>query len=360
LDGYHYMSFLITQFFSNVTTTRRHAKRYLMSNSKFKTSRFGRLQSLAGLATRTAGSAFGEAIKGIAGGKDVLLQKVHEQTAQRLLETLGEMKGLPMKLGQMLSYMDGVIPIEHQHIYRNVLSRLQVKSQPMPWEIMQKEIEVSLGGELSQFFAEINSAPIAAASIGQVYQAHTRDGVEVAVKVQYPNIANAIDADSRNIESVLKVLRRAIPNLDTTRLTQDFLSRLNEETDYYIEAEHQEEFRTLWKNDPRVVIPGVVKEFTRRNILVTELMVGKPLSEFQKLATQVQKNKAGEILYWFTVRSILSHGMFNADPHPGNFLFLDDDRVVFFGFWLRTTLFFKRSKPSAPYDCLDIRRHHRR
>lgn len=295
-------------------------------------SRLERLAKLGGLAVRVAGGAATAVAAQISAGRDAAFAKLHEETAAKLLDALGDMKGLPMKLGQILSFMDGVIPAEVQPVYRKALEKLQVNSKPVPWVTMHAELVQALGGPLTQFFTAFDEEPIAAASIGQVYAATLPDGRRVAVKVQYPGIRAAMDSDLKNITVIFSTLARAIPKLDVGKFANDYLARIKDECDYQREAAAQTEFRRLWAGDSQVVIPAVVPELTRRNVLVTELHYGQTFRQLADSGDQIEKNRAGETMFRFAFHSIELHGLFNADPHPGNYLFQGAGRVVFLDF----------------------------
>ncbi len=253
---------------------------------------------------------------------------LHRKTAERLVETFGKMKGLPMKVGQILSFMDGVIPVEYQEVYRKTLGTLQVRAAPYSWEQMKITFEEEFGASPDSIFARFDHNPIAAASIGQVYRAQLKDGREVAVKVQYPEIAEALSSDLKNVEVIVKALRAVMPKMDNEQFSQDFLTRFREELDYVREAESQSLFLKRWKGDSRIVIPAPVDDLCRRRVLVTEFQSGKSFAEIAAVSDAQTKSAYGETLFWFVCHSIFSYGLFNADPHPGNFLFQEGARVV--------------------------------
>ena len=293
-----------------------------MSESKgFRTGRLGRLASLGGMAARLAGGAVASGAKRVARGRDAALEELHQRTARQLLETLGGMKGLPMKVGQILSFMDGVVPPAYQGIYSQALSRLQAKGDPLPWDKIERVLTEELGQPPGEVFARIEREPIAAASIGQVYRAELPSGRAVAVKVQYPGIADAIRSDIRNVKTLVKTLQAALPHVDSDRMAHDFAQRIRDELDYSLEAQHQQAFADAWREDERVVVPEVVHELCTRRVLVTELIEGLSFAEFVQQGSPEERSEAGEVLFWFVFRSILQDGRFNADPHPGNYLF---------------------------------------
>lgn len=300
--------------------------------AEFRKSRLGRLATLGGLATRLGGNVVGAAARRVTAGRDKALEALHRRTAEQLFETMGEMKGLPMKVGQILSFMDGVIPAEYQPIYRDLLTRLQAQGQPLPTDQMLASLEAELGRAPDEVFAEFEPEPIASASIGQVYGARLSDGAEVAVKIQYPGIEAAVTSDLRNAKGIVTTLHAVIPNVQSHNMVRDFLDRIREECDYRLEAENQGRFAAAWRDDPRVLIPSVHLDLSTERVIVTDRVDGRSFGQMLETADPATKSAIGETMFWFVFRSILEHGMFNADPHPGNFLFPDDGRVAFIDF----------------------------
>lgn len=292
--------------------------------------RFRRAARLGGLAAQVASGTVSAVATGLSRGRKAAEQRFHEKTAQRLLATLGQMKGLPMKVGQIFSYMDGVMPPEYEGIYRELLARLQVKADPVPWTIMEPEIEAALGAPASEIFRSIDPEPIAAASIGQVYRGVWTDGRAVAIKIQYPGIGRALQSDLENAKSIVATMQRILPNIETRKMAEDMIGRFAEEVDYEHEGASQQEFARLWADDSRVVIPEVI--LARPRLLVSALARGESFAELAHAPDQRARDAAGEILFWFAFRSILGLGLFNADPHPGNYLFPEPGRVVFLDF----------------------------
>ncbi|MCA9715569.1 MAG: AarF/ABC1/UbiB kinase family protein [Myxococcales bacterium] len=241
------------------------------------------------------------------------------------------MKGLPMKVGQLLSFMDGVVPAQYQSIYGDLLSRLQVRVEPLPWDDVRAVLERELGRPVEDAFARVDPEPIAAASIGQVHRGALADGREVAIKIQYPGIAEAVRSDLKNAGAIVSTMS-AITPIENRQMAGDFLARVAEELDYRREAQNQEEFRRRWRGDPRVAIPAICGELSRERVLVSELMEGEPFAALVATPDPARRSAVGDVLFTFVFRSLLEHGIFNADPHPGNYLFGPGDRVVFLDF----------------------------
>lgn len=278
--------------------------------------------------------------------------RFHRDAARALFETLGRMKGLPMKAGQMLSYLDDYLPAEVRAAYREGLEALQTRAAPVRWSALRAVIEEDLGASVEELFAEIDPEPLAAASIGQVYRARLPDGRPVAVKVQYPGIAEAVRSDLENVQLLRNALALVLPSFEVERTLADIRDRVLEECDYGCERCNQEEFLAAWRGDPEVLVPELVPELCSERVLVSELVTGRTLQRVAAEASAEDRNRYGQILYRFVFRSLYLHGMFNADPHPGNYLFPADGRVAFLDFGC-----VQRFSPAAVRRFLRVRQH---
>ncbi len=256
------------------------------------------------------------------------------RTAEQVAAELGQMKGALMKLGQMASYLDDGIP----EPLRLALAQLQSNAPPMSVDLAVETIERELGGPLDRFFTDFDTEPIAAASIGQVHRAITRDrttGIEraVAVKVQYPGVAEAIVSDLRNADLLGSVLKQGFGGLDPTEMVDEIKLRVAEEVDYRLEAKNQQLFVDYYADHPFVEIPAVLHDLSTDRVLTTELAEGAPWAELLRQDAGT-RDRAGEVIFRFVFRSLYRLGAFNGDPHPGNYLFHDDGRVTFLDFGL--------------------------
>ena len=251
------------------------------------------------------------------------------QTAEDVAVTLGAMKGVLMKLGQMASYVDdGLAPA-----VRRTLSRLQDSVPPMSPELAAGVITEELGLPPQRAFARWDPEPIAAASIGQVHRAITHDGRAVAVKVQYPGIAESMAADLDNVALLRRMLKVTAPSQDVNALVAELRDRVLEELDYRREAENQRRFAAYYAGHPTIKVPAIVDELSMRRVVTSELSTG---ARFAELATwsQEERDLAGETIYRFVFRSLYEAHAFNGDPHPGNYLFHGDGRVTFLDYGL--------------------------
>ena len=273
------------------------------------------------------------------------------RTAEDVAATLGTMKGVLMKIGQMASYVDdGLAPP-----VRRTLSRLQDSVPPMSAELAAQVVAEELGGSPEQVFDTWDPEPIAAASIGQVHRAITKNGRAVAVKVQYPGIATTIAADLGNVGLMRSLLRVAAPSQDVNALIEELRQRIGEELDYLREADSQRMFAAYFDGHPTITVPKIVDELSTARVITSELATG---ARFAELAgwPQEEKDLAAETMYRFTFRSLYEMHAFNGDPHPGNYLFQPGGRVTFLDFGLVKLFTPEELKPlvhMVRYLCVD-------
>src|SRR4029077_18828468 len=221
------------------------------------------------------------------------------RSAEEVAEELGAMKGALMKIGQMASYLDAGMP----ETFRTTLARLQHDAPPMTPELAASVVAEELGEEPERVFARWDRLPFAAASIGQVHRAISRDGRAVAVKVQYPGIARTIEADLQNVTLLRRIAAVAFPGLDTRSLVDELRDRLREEVDYRLEAESQDLFASYYEGHPVIHVPHVVSELSTARVLTTELVAGARFDELLGWS-QHERDLAAETIDRFTFRSL--------------------------------------------------------
>ena len=295
-------------------------------------SRVSRGAALARLALRIGGRYVARSPRLIFASVERRKELRHDlafRSADEVVEELGAMKGVLMKLGQMASYIYEDMPLT----FRAAMSRLQHKAPPMTPGLAASVIEEELGATPDQVFAQWDDLPFAAASIGQVHRAITKDGRAVAVKVQYPGIARSITSDLRNVGLLRRVVGAAFPGLDTRSLVDELGERLREEVDYVREAESQEMFARYYDGHPFIRVPHVLPELSTSRVLTSELVSGSSFDELQSWP-QAEKDLAAETIHRFVFRSLYRLHAFNGDPHPGNYLFHRGGRVTFLDFGL--------------------------
>jgi predicted unusual protein kinase regulating ubiquinone biosynthesis (AarF/ABC1/UbiB family) len=274
-------------------------------------------------------------------GKDSprqLLDELHLATAQDLMETLGRLKGTSMKLGQLASFIDaGILPPDVRDTYQDVLGSLRDAAPPMKPQLVGEVFRHEFGAEPGEVFATFSTEPAAAASLGQVHLATTKDGREVAVKVQYPGIEDAIRSDLAVTTAVRPLLPLLAPGLDAADALEEMKARLLEECDYLLEAENMDTLADRYQDHPFVTVPRSLPELSTERILTMQRARGRPFAEVMELP-QAERDRVGEMLFRFYYGSLYRYGFTSADPHPGNYFLMDDGRMAFFDFGLACNL----------------------
>jgi predicted unusual protein kinase regulating ubiquinone biosynthesis (AarF/ABC1/UbiB family) len=237
-----------------------------------------------------------------------------------IADFLSHHKGALMKVGQMLSYVDLV---DLPPSARDLLESLQATSTPMSPEVIAEVVRSELGDIPHRVFARWTPRPFAAASIGQVHRARLHDGTPVAVKVQYPGVEAATRNDLRSASLLAAVLQPVSGEIDSRLVAKEIRTRLLEECDYLLEANNQQRFRAWYLDDPEISVPQVFAQVSSKRVLTTGLSSGRTWAEFAD-APQEEKDRAGLTIFRMVFTSIFRHHCFNADPHPGNYLFRDD------------------------------------
>lgn len=299
--------------------------------------RLRRTAPLAALSARTAGEAAVVGLRSKLTGGDKA--EFHIRTAERYAELLGRSKGALMKAGQILSFVSAApaVPEEFQPIYQTALRRLRDDAPPMAPELARAVLELELGQRTESAFAQFDWEPLAAASIGQVHAARLHDGRAVAVKVQYPGVADAIEADLKNSEllatffGLMFGLSSRKASFDLRGVAREMGVRITEELNYRLEAANQAEFANIYRGHPFIHVPEVIDELCTDRVLTQELVQGKSWSEALTCKQELRDSWA-EAIYRFVFGTNLRFCMFNADPHPGNYLFHDDGSVSFLDF----------------------------
>jgi predicted unusual protein kinase regulating ubiquinone biosynthesis (AarF/ABC1/UbiB family) len=299
--------------------------------------RLRRTVPLVGLTARTAGEAVVVGLRSKLTGADS--SEFHVRTAERYAELLGRSKGALMKAGQMLSFtsLGPAVGGEFQRTYQTALTRLRDDAPPMAPELARVVLERELNRSAESVFAEFDWKPLAAASIGQVHAGRLHDDREVAVKIQYPGVAAAIQADLKNTE-LLATFLKLITGLSARKVSfdiqgaaQEIGERITEELDYRLEAANQAEFAEIYREHPFIHIPEVIGELSTDRVLTQELVRGKSWSEALG-ADQKLRDSWAEAIHRFTYGSYHYFHMFNADPHPGNYILHDDGSVSILDF----------------------------
>ncbi|MHB8383124.1 MAG: ABC1 kinase family protein [Candidatus Binataceae bacterium] len=250
------------------------------------------------------------------------LLETHIKNAQRIVESSTHLRGAFMKLIQMLSMRQDLLPGEAL----DVLKATQSSVPPMNYATIADQIRREIGKRPDQLFARFDQTAFAAASLGQVHRAITRDGREVAVKVQYPGVEATVEQDLGNLKMLLMTLQaigRDVmrQKIDCNAVYKELEERLREELDYVREARNMTEFGRLLADDPDIMIPSVVKELSARRVLTMTYLDGYPLADVMgpevDLDLRAWVARKAHAMVW---RQILEFGVLHTDFHPGNYV----------------------------------------
>ncbi len=240
---------------------------------------------------------------------------------------LSYLKGPAAKVGQMASYVTHLVPLP----IRDSLARLQSTSYPLSNELVTSLVEKSLGRPLDSMFSHWEKMPIAVATMSQVHLARLITGESVVVKVLHPDTRKVTHGDLETLRIIFPLLGKGIGISNSLEIMQELFDLFIQECDLRREAVHQEIFHRLYANDPHVIIPKIYWQCTSNDVLTMEYVSGVSYQQFKAAAGQKAKNRVGEIILETISTAICRYGIFNADPHPGNYLFLDN-KVCFLDF----------------------------
>lgn len=236
--------------------------------------------------------------------------------------TLGHLKGGAQKAGQLVSTLDSLLP---QDSWREAMTSLQESAEPVGMAAMAPVIAAELGDDWRSTLADFSDEPVAAASLGQVYRATLRDGRHVAVKVQYPGVAQAVAADLTGLAWALRLAALVSPGMAAAPVAAELRQRITGELDYRAEASAQRAFVAAFDSDPDIVVPAV--RYAGERILVTDWLAGEPLATFAETADQSSRDQIGTRFQRFALSGPARAGYLHADPHPGNFRVMADGRL---------------------------------
>ena len=292
-----------------------------------------RWRKMAGMTTRVATRYAGHQLKKpflSDTAKAEAERRLHSRNGEQIAETLGELKGAVMKIGQLAGQVADVLPAE----LADTLRVLQREAPPMPFSAIEDQITAEFGKPTAELFAHFNKEAFAAASIGQVHRATLHDGREVIVKVQYPGVAESVDSDMRQLKRAIRVgrlvrLRKEV--LDG--LFAEIRARILEELDYERELTTLSEFRAFFASYPFIVMPEPIAELSSARVLTLSYEEGDHLNELgDKNYDQATRNQIAETLFRFFSAQLFELGAVHADPHAGNFAYRSDGTVVMYDF----------------------------
>ena len=301
--------------------------------------RFRRFTALSTLQAKIAAAYLFHWLRGwftSADEQQRLLAETHWRTALRLLDSMTYLRGAAMKVGQTLANFPDIAPRE----IVETLERLHYDVPPMHWSLLREMVRNELGDDPESIFAEFDKRAFAAASLGQVHRARLKTGEEVAIKIQYPGIARTIREDFRNLQPFLLPARLTKDWENTKDQFEDLRMRLEQETDYELEASNLEKARPLFREDDGIIVPRVYTPFSTPRVLTMERLGGLHIDSFlARDPAQEERNDFARKLWRAWYRLMYAGRMYYADFHPGNFLFLDDGRlgVIDFGYVTQIT-----------------------
>ena len=291
----------------------------MAEDGKLPTGRIVRLARLAAAGARS-------------GGGMLLSRDGAARAASEAADMLGHMRGLAAKAGQMASYVDGMVPEEFRPAFEKGMAKLRAAAPSSSPEQIRAVVEEELEAPIDRLFEEWEEEPFASASIGQVHRAVLPDGREVAVKVQHPGIQKAVNDDLANASTVESLVRHfGAGKLGSKDALSVIRERFLEELDYEREAESQRWFARFHEGDDHIRVPAVVSERSSRRVLTSEMAHGLPMEEAIEADGSARRAWC-RTLWRFVFRGNLVGGRFNADPHPGNYLFHPDGGVTFVDF----------------------------
>jgi predicted unusual protein kinase regulating ubiquinone biosynthesis (AarF/ABC1/UbiB family) len=325
-----------------------------MAKDPIPTSRLRRSATVGRLAAEQAARQLGTRAANVTRTEEranAALARRQVETAEQIVAALGTMKGAAMKLGQVMSFLDvGLVPPEYREQFQAKLAELRDAAPKVSFKDMKRVIEQEYDDKLENVFETFDPVPIAAASIGQVYRARLDDGRDVAVKVQYPGVGAAVRADMQNLGMILRLMKSIAPGLDPAALADEIRGRIDEELDYELEAQNQRTLARIFRGHPFIVIPDVVTSLSHERVIVSEFVTGRGFEEMKQLGED-ERNRIAEIVFRFYFGCMYRHHQFSGDPHPGNCMLLDDDRMAFLDFGL-----FKRIPASVAEFELETQR----
>lgn len=273
--------------------------------------------------------------------------KNEEQRAIQLREMLTELGPTYIKIGQALSTRPDLVPPS----YLNELTTLQDQLPSFPNEIAYRFIEEELGADPDEIYGEISPKPIAAASLGQVYRARLKTGEKVAVKVQRPDLIRRITLDIYIMRSLSSWVQKNIRRVrsDLVAITDELAGRIFEEMNYVQEGRNAERFAELYGHLPEIYVPQIYWEYTGRRVLTMEWVEGTKLTNIQEIQAQgIDATHLVEVGVNCSLRQLLEHGFFHADPHPGNLLAMPNGKLAYLDFGMMSNI-----KPYQRYGLIE-------
>lgn len=304
------------------------------NDKRFKATTPGkRFMKLAGMSASIVKNVTTNKVMGLFAdeeSKQKSQEKMYADIGQQIAQTLGEMKGAVMKVGQIASQVKDMLPKE----VASALEVLQKESPPMPYAMIRRQLIKALGDTPENLFAHFDETPFAAASIGQVHRARTKDGVECVVKIQYPGVKESCDSDLKHLKRLLKLagLVKVSPEV-MDKVFDEIRTMLYEELDYKHEADNLKLFNEYYRDHPYIRLPQLIEDLSSETVLTLTLVEGDRLQDVKppKYSQEVI-NLIGYRIFETFGRQIYDLGAVHSDPHPGNFAFRPDGTIIIYDF----------------------------
>ena len=242
------------------------------------------------------------------------------RNAVQLAAALGGLKGPIMKVAQLLATIPDALPPE----YATELMKLQNEAPPMGWLFVKRRMAAELGADWQSRIKSFSHEPAAAASLGQVHRALFLDGKPLAMKLQYPDMQSAVEADLKQLDLLFALRRRMDTAIDTTEIGKEIAARIREELDYRREAKHVALYREILKDVAEVRVPNVWPELSTGRLLTLDWLDGKKLTEHKDASLEV-RNRLATAMFKAWWRPFSHHGVIHGDPHLGNYTIFEQD-----------------------------------
>ncbi len=306
--------------------------------AKHASSSGKRFLKLAGMTASIASKSVANSIRNLTADeeqKNAARSQLFQDIGIQIADTLGEMKGAVMKVGQIASQYKDIFPPE----VAKAIAKLQRQAPAMPFAAIQQQVEKELGKPLNQIFSSFETEPFAAASIGQVHRAILPNGQAVVVKVQYPGVDQACESDLKQVRLALRLM--GVLKIDKKlqdQLFKEIQDSLSAELNYEIEAQNLEVFKTFHeKLDQQVIIPTVYKDYSSRRVLILSYEKGESIETASTWSVET-RNQIGRRIVRALGQEIFFLRRFHCDPHPGNFAFREDGSVIIYDYGSVKTL----------------------
>ncbi len=263
------------------------------------------------------------------------LSEYHRRSAERILATATELQGLIIKVGQLIGARADVFPDE----YIEGLSKLHDTVPPRPFDVIRPVIERELRGRIEDIFAEFDATPIASASLAQVHRGRLKDGRDVAVKVQYPDIEAIVRVDLQNVRILERGAKRVLRGFDLSPVVEELNANVPLELDFINEGQNAEAAARNFAGRDDIIVPKIYWEYTTRRVLTMEYLEGIKITDMAAIdAAGIDRQAISHLLAESYFKQIFAHGFFHADPHPGNLFVRPGPKLVIVDFGLAKQL----------------------